>query len=556
MNDWHYFFQHTHNLLDAGIYRIFEPEWKAQILHWFGQEDVDIAEKEDFVKALIDFDDGCGNFYRYRAYFLAAEAIAYFPDCSLGDAIVEQILKWSYAYFRQDKRDWKIYPQPLVEAARAALEVTDRKRVIAAYTHLLRTTESRSILRIAAEKLGKLDLGNKSAIAALVLLIQVSHDEYWEYWYAILSLGEIGFGNETAIATLVHIIIQTPPNENIYWLAVKTLGQIGYGSQSALAKPNEVIAALVEFLEANQAEYIGFFETAEVLLEVARDLWQIDPGNVVAIDTLVKILEATGNPSLFFTAAEYLLQIDPSNKAAITILNQRLEATQDERLRPHVAVSQLAFEPGNVAAFNTLVHLLENTQDEWTVLNTTFELRRIGVGSEVTMAALTQLLQTSQYEDILREAAYSLGQIDPGNEIALATLVKLIQTTENTDISQEAAYNLGQIDPGNEIAIATLVRLIQTYQDNDENEFDDDEICFTETFSYEDKLLYIANYLREILPSDQMPQVVTGLKDYLEEQFYKNSSYRYEAVLNIIWHCAQNMTYPEFYNAWHNSPRV
>ncbi|WP_371641083.1 hypothetical protein [Tolypothrix sp. NIES-4075] len=49
-----------------------------------------------------------------------------------------------------------------------------------------------------------------------------------------------------------------------------------------------------------------------------------------------------------------------------------------------------------------------------------------------------------------------------------------------------------------------------------------------------------------------MPQVVIALKEYLSEKFYKNSSYRYEAVFNIIWHCAENMTYPEFYKAWHS----
>ncbi|MCC5609624.1 hypothetical protein LC612_23310 [Nostoc sp. CHAB 5834] len=106
MHDWQYFFNHDRSNLNQGTYRIFEPEWKADILHWFSQKDVDKQQKEDFIQALIDFDDGCGNFYRYRAYFLAAEALSQFPESSLGDAIVEQLLKWSYAYFRQDKRDW------------------------------------------------------------------------------------------------------------------------------------------------------------------------------------------------------------------------------------------------------------------------------------------------------------------------------------------------------------------------------------------------------------------------------------------------------------------
>ena len=131
---------------------------------------MDKEQKEDFIQALIDFDDGCGDFYRYRAYFLAAEALSQFPECSLGDAIASQVLKWSYASFRQDKRDWQILPKLLAKTARKTLELTDRKRVIAAFVHLIHTTESLLILRVVAEKLGKLDPGNKSAIAALALM--------------------------------------------------------------------------------------------------------------------------------------------------------------------------------------------------------------------------------------------------------------------------------------------------------------------------------------------------------------------------------------------------
>ncbi|WP_442944209.1 hypothetical protein [Nostoc sp.] len=39
------------------------------------------------------------------------------------------------------------------------------------------------------------------------------------------------------------------------------------------------------------------------------------------------------------------------------------------------------------------------------------------------------------------------------------------------------------------------------------------------------------------------------IKDYLSKQLYKNSSYHYESVFNLIWHCAENLTYPDFYKA-------
>ena len=121
MNDWKYFFNHELNNPEQGNYRIFAPDSKAEILHWFSRDDIAKQQKQAFIRALVNFDDNCGAFYRYRAYLFAAEALNYFPESSFGDAIVEQLLNWSYVYF-----DWQLFPQPLVEAARNTLLLTDK----------------------------------------------------------------------------------------------------------------------------------------------------------------------------------------------------------------------------------------------------------------------------------------------------------------------------------------------------------------------------------------------------------------------------------------------
>jgi hypothetical protein len=64
MHEWQTFFRHIPISLSQGIYHIFEPQWKAEILHWFGQEDIPKEQKEEFIQDLIDFNDGCGDFYR------------------------------------------------------------------------------------------------------------------------------------------------------------------------------------------------------------------------------------------------------------------------------------------------------------------------------------------------------------------------------------------------------------------------------------------------------------------------------------------------------------
>jgi len=524
MHDWQYFFNHDRSNLNQGTYRIFEPEWKAEILHWFSQEDVAREQKEDFIQALIDFNDNCGDFYRYRAYFLAAEALAKFPECSHGDAIVEQLLKWSYAYFRQDKRDWQIVPKPLVKTARKTLELTDRKRVITAFVNLVHTTESRTILRLAAEKLGELDPGNKSAIAALTLLtpavenkqtfcqisqnpgevpvgdestiaslVQVIETTLSEEicFFAIIDLQKIAVGNPTAIAALVHLM-ETTLNKNNCSQAIAALGKIAVGDRTT-------IASLVKFLQSNQGDRICF--------EAAGALWQIDPGNTAVLDALAYILETSANASLINCVATYLLKIDPENKTRIA--------------------------RGNTIAITTLSQILETTQH-----------------------------QTSEDEWERLCAAEALVKIDPGNSKAIATLCQTRESSQNKRIRLQASESLvnavqhiEQLDVNNKLvkeklkqAVLILVQDIQIFQEYDDykNEF---SIQPTHQLSYESCLLNMVESLTKILQREYIAEVVIALKDYLSEPCYKNTSYRYEAVFNIIWHCAENMAYSDFYKA-------
>ncbi|RUT06502.1 hypothetical protein DSM106972_027590 [Dulcicalothrix desertica PCC 7102] len=80
MNDYKRFFNQIPGNLEQSNYQIFEPHSKVEILHWFSRDNISNQQKDEFIKALINFDDGCGSFYRYRTYFLAAEALSYFSN--------------------------------------------------------------------------------------------------------------------------------------------------------------------------------------------------------------------------------------------------------------------------------------------------------------------------------------------------------------------------------------------------------------------------------------------------------------------------------------------
>lgn len=91
--NWHYFLNPSKR-----IYRIFELKWKEIILLWLGSEDVPNSQKEALLRELVNFQDGCGGFYRYRAYFIAATGILEVPNCQdIKNKIVTQLVEWKLA---------------------------------------------------------------------------------------------------------------------------------------------------------------------------------------------------------------------------------------------------------------------------------------------------------------------------------------------------------------------------------------------------------------------------------------------------------------------------
>ncbi|MBE9219966.1 NACHT domain-containing protein [Dolichospermum flos-aquae] len=435
INDWDFFLPKTHKNkpIEAEKYRIFEPQWKQTILLWLGREDVDESEKESFIQALINFQDGCvkyqgKGFYGYRAYFLAAGGIAEFKlkHCSQADQIVKQIINWKF-----DNSVSNIHDQ-----ADVALKETDRQKAIAALVELIKTSEDEDTRRQAAESLGKIGVGNAEAIAALVELIKTSKNEYTRR-LAADSLRKIGVGNAEAIAALVESI-RTSEDEYTRRWAADSLGKIGVGNA-------EAIAALVELINTSEDEY-------------TRRL---------AADSLGKI------------------------------------------------------GVGNAEAIAALVELINTSEDEYTRWRAADSLRKIGVGNAEAIAALVELINTSEDEYTRRWAADSLGKIGVGNADAIAALVKLINTSEDEDTRRWAADSLGKIGVGNADAIAALVKLINTSED-------------------EDTRRLAADSLGKIGVGDQS-MVIKAISGYqLTDEHYQ-----------LIGKIAQNMVYPEFYQAWH-----
>ncbi|MEH2050842.1 NACHT domain-containing protein [Nostoc sp.] len=480
IDNWHFFLNHVPKNPSQGTYRIFEPQWKQTILLWLGREEENFKQqKQQFIDALINFQDRCLRFYEYRAYFLAAAGIAEFRSYSKADEIVAQIVKWGFGYLNQ-KQEWISFFKPIPQEARLALKQTDRTKAIAALVQLLQSNHVNHFTRRqVAESLGEIDPGNEIAMAALVQMLQSTNVDDLTRRQTAESLGKIGTGNENAVAALVQLLQSTNVDDDTRWEAACSLGKIGTGNENA-------VAALVQLLQSTNVD---------------------DDTRWLAIFSLG--------------------EIDPSNEIAMAALVQMLQSTNvDDLTRRQTAESLGKIGTGNENAIAALVQLLQsNHVDDDIRLRAAYSLGKIDLGNEIAIAALVQLLQSNHVDDDIRlRAAYSLGKIDLGNEIAIAALVQMLQSISEL-MRRQVAKSLEKISTGNEFAIAALVQLLQS------NHVDDDT------------RKQAAYSLGEIIQDNKHRfDYLKALSGYwkLDYQFYS---------LACKW--AQNMDYPDFYQAWH-----
>jgi HEAT repeat protein len=596
IDDWHFFLNHVPKNPSKGTYRIFEPQWKQTILLWLGREEENIKwQKQQFINALVSFKDGCGKrnredidkgFYEYRAYFLAAAGIAEFKGSYRDNEIVAQIVKWSFGYLDK-KKEWSSFPKPIEEEARSTLQKINRTTAIATLLQLLQSKNVKNYIRWeVAQSLEKIGTGNEIAIRALLQLLQSKNVENYIRSLAAQSLGKIGIGNEKLIATLLQLVQSNNLDDLTCSLAAHSLGQINPGNEIA-------IAALVQLL---QSKNVAVFTRSLVVYS----LGQIDPGNEIAIAALVQLLQSNNlDDDTCMSAASSLGKIDPGNEIAIAALVQVLQSPDvDKYTRMSAALNLGGIGKDNQDAIAALVQLLQsNNLDDDTRREVAHSLGKIGTGNENAIAALVKLLQSKSVENYTRRlAAFSLGEIGIGNEKAIAALVQLLQSNNVDDYTHwQAAKSLGQIGTGNEKAIAALVKLLQS------NNLDD-STCQRVAESLEKidpgnenaiaaliQLLQsknVKNYTRR-QAAESLGKIGTGngkaivalmlvpLSNHVDDdtrsqaafslgEMLQNNKYFFEAVntlsgywrlysdnYDLAWKCAQNMPYPDFYQAWH-----
>jgi hypothetical protein len=311
---------------------------------------------------------------------------------------------------------------------------------------------------------------------------------------------------------------------------------VAQGARSALLESdrNQAINCLTQQLYTPHDE--------DILLGVAIILMQINAPNLnLVIRTLTKLLDSQ-DKTICCEAAYRLGLLEPGNLNAITALKNCLKKHQDkvelsstaprtlkhsvsnalgEMARSSNALRLLKIDPDNLDAIDVLNKPLGATQEQ----GTHRQDRKPFVKFTIT---ILQSAENLSVEVVLKEAA-DLNFMDD--------LIEMLRTSEDDLIRGSIAAILGKIGTGNLDIASELIKLLRTSKD-----------------------LYIsevaAGGLRTILQDQLFPPAVEGLKDCLTAQVKENNLLLFWCSYKVLWHCAQNMTYPDFYQAWHQQETV
>ena len=412
--DWHYFF--TGDLVGVASpsenrqLPIFSPYWHETILFWFGRGDIATSEKESCLAALIDFDRSCGGFYHYRAYFLAAAAIAEFPESKYTQTIIDRLLKWRFAEFIPAQNILQFYPLPIQDGARLALRQTDLIAAIAGLERFVVAVENPFLRWQAAHSLGKVfDPGNPIAIQSLVdSIATVSNSDICIKICESVCKIDPNY-NQIAIEKLIEII-KTGTTPNIVRKAAFVLGKI---SLVGLASPPE---------------------NRSLASDLDRELFNF------AIDTLVSIV--TEHHELIdklppnahqLAALENLRQISPTHPAAQSqfITKQTLPSSTRHRSK------KAADRRGIDVAISAIEYKLLTTTNPETQRRYAYQLGKFQLGHPLAVNILLELMSSAHSASFYKRTGEYLKEIllDEQLSLVIKTLKVKISDIDRGDRS-------------------------------------------------------------------------------------------------------------------------
>ncbi|MEB3279578.1 MAG: NACHT domain-containing protein [Lyngbya sp.] len=349
---------------------IFTTQWREIILLWLGRLDVANSDKEAFIQALVKFDDNCGQFYQYQAYFLAAAGLAEFPEFSQANDIINQLIHWCYGEFNPTEQKWLTFPAPILERVRIALFSTDRRRVIKQLENYIQSLNYPRICWLVAYSLAKnFDPGNKVAEKTLLKLLETAFDEITRMEIAY-SLGQVNIAHPVAINTLTDIL-HSASQDSLRRKVAYRLGKIDPGNTTA-------INTLVNLIQSPST-------SKKIRSRLFKDLREIKPEHPLLNCHFTRNKSSSQSSKIKGNTRQN--NLDKTRD----ILENRLATASEMKLKRKYAISLIKFQPGHEQAISVLIESLQIPEQTPGVYKRTIELLKNGLIAEQFSQVVTAL---------------------------------------------------------------------------------------------------------------------------------------------------------------------
>lgn len=310
----------------------------------------------------------------------------------------------------------------------------------------------------------------------------------------------------------------------------------------------------------------------DIKIIASQNLYQFNLDKTLAIETLLNIIQNTICDEIDqCKAAELLVKIDHNNLIAIHFLFDFLQIAENH-IKALAASSLKAINinhPLKPKIINLIEELLQNSEDELTNLLAASALISLDENNLFAIEILTNLIKNSSDQTIIQKAIHTFIETSNINSNLLPILTNIILEANKRDIltyqfAINYFVNLSKYDTNIKEYWLTLINHDKINWD--EYIIDATGIIGTGDLRFMEKLFNVIDYsdnlnninraifsLFEIVKSQDLKQLIKIFKIKIEQQSSQQNILRFNTYYSILWYCSQNLTYPKFYQAWHES---
>ncbi len=310
----------------------------------------------------------------------------------------------------------------------------------------------------------------------------------------------------------------------------------------------------------------------DIKIIASQNLYQFNLDKTLAIETLLNIIQNTICDEIDqCKAAELLIKIGHNNLIAIHFLFDFLQIAENH-IKALAASSLKAINinhPLKPKIINLIEELLQNSEDELTNLLAASALISLDENNLFAIEILTNLIKNSSDQTIIQKAIHTFIETSNINSNLLPILTNIILEANKRDIltyqfAINYFVNLRKYDTNIKEYWLTLIN---------HNKINWDEyiiyatgIIGTGDLRFMENLFNVIDYsdnlnninraifsLFEIVKSQDLKQLIKIFKIKIEQQSSQQNILRFNTYYSILWYCSQNLSYPEFYHAWHES---